>query len=122
MSYKHLTPEERYVIFHLTQYGLSFREIGRRLNRHHSSISRELRRNCLLLYPSSGPPFGVKHALQFQHRLKSLRCQVNFTSFQILYTFFQLFQKKPALSGLTVIIITDNYTTSVTFTFPFITK
>lgn len=45
MSYHHLTSQERYVIFYLTRYGLSLREIGRRLNRHHSSISRELRRN-----------------------------------------------------------------------------
>ena len=45
MSYLHLTSEERYVISHLVLYGLSLREIGRRLNRHHTTISREIRRN-----------------------------------------------------------------------------
>jgi transposase, IS30 family len=45
MSYVHLKPEERYVIHHLKLYGLSLREIGRRLNRSVSTISRELKRN-----------------------------------------------------------------------------
>ena len=50
MSYKQLTREERYVIAHLKSFKLSIREIARRLDRHHSTISRELRRN--------GPPAG----------------------------------------------------------------
>ena len=45
MSYIQLTPKERYVIHHLKLYGLSYREIGRRLGRHHSTISREVLRN-----------------------------------------------------------------------------
>ena len=45
MSYSHLTLQERYVIYHLVLYGLSLREIGRRLNRHHMTISREIKRN-----------------------------------------------------------------------------
>lgn len=45
MSYSHVTEHERYVIYHLVLYGLSFREIGRRLKRHHTTISREYRRN-----------------------------------------------------------------------------
>lgn len=45
MSYCHLSFEERYVIYHLVLYGLSLREIGRRLQRHHTSISREIKRN-----------------------------------------------------------------------------
>jgi len=43
MSYTHLTEEERYVISHLRST-FSIREIARRLNRHHSTISRELKR------------------------------------------------------------------------------
>jgi hypothetical protein len=35
MSYCHLSSEERYVISHLVVYGLSLRQIGRRLQRHH---------------------------------------------------------------------------------------
>lgn len=45
MSYVHLKLEQRYVIHHLTLYGLSLREIGRRLKRSVSTISRELKRN-----------------------------------------------------------------------------
>lgn len=46
MSYVQLTSEERYVIYHLTLYKLSLREISRRLGRSHSTISRELKRNA----------------------------------------------------------------------------
>jgi len=45
MSYNHLTENERYVISHLVLYGLTFREIGLRLSRHHTTISREIKRN-----------------------------------------------------------------------------
>ena len=45
MPYLHLALEERYVIYHLVLYGLSYREIGRRLKRHHTTISREVARN-----------------------------------------------------------------------------
>lgn len=45
MSYLQLTSGERYVIYHLKLFKLSLREIARRLGRHHSTISRELRRN-----------------------------------------------------------------------------
>jgi len=48
MSYRHVTLEERYVIAHLHLHKVSLREIARRLKRHHSTISRELKRN--------GPP------------------------------------------------------------------
>ena len=45
MSYIQLTSEERYVIYHLKLFRLSLREIGRRLGRSHTTISRELKRN-----------------------------------------------------------------------------
>jgi IS30 family transposase len=45
MSYTHFTEKERYVISHLKLEELSSREIGRRLGRHHTSISREINRN-----------------------------------------------------------------------------
>jgi len=45
MSYTHFTEKERYVISHLRLAKLSIREIGRRLGRHHTSISREIKRN-----------------------------------------------------------------------------
>ena len=49
MSYAQLTLEERFVIYHLRLYKLSIREIARRLNRSHSTISRELKRNAPIL-------------------------------------------------------------------------
>lgn len=45
MAYTQLTSQERYVIYHLRIFGLSYREIGRRLNRHHTTICREVERN-----------------------------------------------------------------------------
>jgi IS30 family transposase len=45
MSHSHLSLNERYVIHHLIVFGLSYREIGRRLKRHHTTISREVERN-----------------------------------------------------------------------------
>jgi IS30 family transposase len=45
MSYTHLTEQERYVISHLTCAEFSLREIARRIKRHHTTISRELKRN-----------------------------------------------------------------------------
>jgi len=45
MSYTHLTEKERYVISHLKVAKFSLREIARRLGRHHTSISREIKRN-----------------------------------------------------------------------------
>jgi len=44
MSYSHLSANERYVIDHLLHMKLSFREIGNRLARHHTTIAREVHR------------------------------------------------------------------------------
>lgn len=44
MSYHHLSADERMRIFYCSQYGLSLREIARRLGRSPSTISREIRR------------------------------------------------------------------------------
>ncbi len=44
MSYTHLTARDRYVISHLNGH-LSYREIAPRLGRHHTTISREIKRN-----------------------------------------------------------------------------
>lgn len=46
MSYQHLSEKERHVISHL-QSSFSLREIARRLGRHHSTISREFKREDL---------------------------------------------------------------------------
>lgn len=45
MSYHHFSANERHTLMYLLQIRLSYREIGRRLGRHHSTISREVERN-----------------------------------------------------------------------------
>lgn len=49
MSYDHLNQRERMCLFYLLQSGLSLREIGRRLNRSHTTLSREVKRNKRIL-------------------------------------------------------------------------
>jgi transposase, IS30 family len=46
MSYSHLSARERMGLFYMHQSGYSLREIGRRLGRSHTSLSRELNRNA----------------------------------------------------------------------------
>ncbi len=61
MSYVQLTLYERFAIyqFHVAQFGV--REIARRLNRHHSTISRELKRSpSASLAPFAIPPDSAK--------------------------------------------------------------
>lgn len=66
MSYVHLNAQERIAIFYLKQMGLSLRAIGRRLDRHHSTISREYRRNA---WPYSGYWFGTAQELADKRRI-----------------------------------------------------
>jgi len=46
MQYRHLTLEEREWIFNYKEQGYSNREIGRLIGRHHTTISREIKRNA----------------------------------------------------------------------------
>ena len=74
MSCSHFSEHERYVIYHLKLYGLSLREIGRRLGRHHTSISREIERN--------GSPYAVYYHGVSQpkadERVRKLKWSPNF--------------------------------------------
>jgi len=45
MAYQHINAKKRHTLMYLLQMGLSYREIGRRLDRHHTSIVREVERN-----------------------------------------------------------------------------
>jgi IS30 family transposase len=66
MSYAHLTLQERYVIYHLVLYGLSYREIGRRLNRHYTTIRREVQLN--------GPRYTDDGVYANQRKYKARHC------------------------------------------------
>lgn len=80
MSYTHLTQQERYVISHLRVAKFSIREIARRLNRHHATISRELKR-ARSRYPRAvywydwAQPLAAERTRQARHyrRQKNLR-------------------------------------------------
>jgi len=45
MPYQHFTAKERHTLMYLLHWKLSYREIARRLGRHHTTISREVKRN-----------------------------------------------------------------------------
>lgn len=76
MSYCHLTERERYVISHLHGSGISCREIGRRLKRSHTTITREVARNKA---PYSCYWYTYTHpvALARRHQPRHKRCQHN---------------------------------------------
>jgi len=76
MSYQHFTPEERYVIYHLLLFGLSYHEIGRRLKRHHTSIAREAKRNGRIAGPYWNQAAQEK-ADQRKHKARHYRKRSN---------------------------------------------
>jgi IS30 family transposase len=78
MSYTHLTEKDRYVISHLRLAKFSLREIARRIGRHHTSISREIKRNG----PTYSPDVYWYHftqpvAAQRRHQARSHHRQNN---------------------------------------------
>lgn len=75
MSYKHLTENDRYVISYLILDGYSLREIGRRIGRDHTTISREIKRNRPATFNNDdvywyeiGHPMAIKRRQQPRHR------------------------------------------------------
>jgi len=87
MSYHHFSEHERYVIYHLKLYGLSLREIGRRLGRHHTSISREIERNGFpyaVYYHGVSQPMADERARKPRHhRRRSNKRLYNFVMHRI---------------------------------------
>lgn len=71
MSYTHLSERERYVITYLKMTNVSIREIARRLGRHHSSISRELKRNGSQYVPDAPYWYGTAHFRAVKRRRKA---------------------------------------------------
>ncbi|MDP2799571.1 MAG: IS30 family transposase [Deltaproteobacteria bacterium] len=76
MSYTHLTQNERYVISHLKCAGFSLREIARRINRHHATISREFKRNgpehdCTIYWYDWTHPKALERRHKARHHRRS---------------------------------------------------
>ena len=72
MSYTHLTKQEQYVISHLSVAGFSLREIARRIKRHYTTVSRELKRNgpqydCTVYWYDWTHPKALKRRCQARH-------------------------------------------------------
>lgn len=80
--YHHLTHEERDRIAILRSHGVPFREIGRQLGRHHTTLAREFRRNCAPVYTGAYLPHRAQGRADRRNRerhrrvrLKSPRCR-----------------------------------------------
>lgn len=73
MSYTHLNATERMQIFYCNRYGLSAREIGRRLGRSSSTISRELRRGRPMYSRHYDDHYAQHRALTHRHRARHHR-------------------------------------------------
>ena len=78
MSYQQLSQYERYTIMALLKTGLSLSAVARAMNRHKSTISRELRRN---LRPSGYYAASVAHSYATARRRRNRRGS-NFTNEQ----------------------------------------
>jgi transposase, IS30 family len=63
MAYKQLTADERFCIYQWRVAGWSYREIGRRLGRSHTTIAREVARN----QPIPGAVYWHEHAQQLSN-------------------------------------------------------
>ena len=79
MPYTHLTENDRYVIGHLSISDFSIREIARRINRHHTTVSRELKRNDDTIYADNVYWHDWTHpeALERRHRARHQRRRSN---------------------------------------------
>jgi transposase, IS30 family len=74
MPYTHLTEKDRYVISHLKIADFSLREIGRRLGRDHSTISREIKRNGPN-YSDGVYQYDFTHSRAIERRHKARHCR-----------------------------------------------
>ena len=77
MSYSHLSSEERRVIFHCFMYGISRAEIARRLGRHRSTISREIKRGARRYGPQYDGIYAHDQALAKRQTARHRRRSTN---------------------------------------------
>ena len=81
MSYKQLTMKERYQIEALIKEGLSQRAIALNVEVHHSTISRELKRNSLDNSAYNAVNATVSARLRYQYKTKNRRLTKKHTSY-----------------------------------------
>jgi len=83
ITYTHLSHFERGRIFQWRHYEkLSIREIGRRLNRHHTTISRELERNTDSQYFPTYYPNIAQRIAEYRLSERSRRCKLKSVALQ----------------------------------------
>jgi IS30 family transposase len=75
MPYHHFTREERYIVSHMALAGFSFREIGRRIGKHHGSISREIKRNRPTYADDAVYWYYDTHPTAIKRRHKARHCR-----------------------------------------------
>ena len=73
MPHTHLSARERLAVCTLSQYGLNQAAIARRLGRHRSTISRELRRNTSPHWPYYNELYAERAALARRHTARHRR-------------------------------------------------
>ena len=76
MSYRHFSANERHTLMYLLHMRLSYREIGRRLGRHHTTISREVKRNGRRI-GSYWDEFAHERTLERRKQPRHFRKQAN---------------------------------------------
>jgi IS30 family transposase len=81
MSYKQLTIKERYQIEALKKEGLSQRAIALNISVHHSTISRELKRNSLENNEYYAVNATVSARLRYQYKTKNRRLTKKHTNY-----------------------------------------
>jgi IS30 family transposase len=81
MKYKQLTMKERYQIEALKKEGLSQRAIANNICVHHSTVSRELKRNSLDNNEYNAVNATVSARLRYQYKTKNRRLTKKHTSF-----------------------------------------
>lgn len=107
MSYSHLSSEERRVIFHCFNYGLSRAEIGRRLGRHRSTISREIKRGARRYGPRYDGIYAQEQAVKNRRKARHRRRISNTQLVAYVQKRLQAYWPPEAIAGRLPIVFPD---------------
>ena len=99
MSHSHLSARERCIILTLSQYGLNQAEIARRLCRHRSTISREIRRNKSPFWPHYSDLYAQGQAEQRRKTARHRRRRDHRPLVDFVHAKLQAFWPPEAIAG-----------------------